>query len=333
MKRQNYLSLIVFLSICLGAGSTLFAQNAGGQAIYSFLRLPVATQQTSIGGETVSLISRDLSLVHSNPALLRPYHHSQLSLSFTPMPAGVKQYYMGAAFYKEKIATSFAGQVQYIGYGNIQQTDPSGNQFGTIHPRDYQIQVAASRQYHEKWQYGTSLQFIQSNYGAYRSSALAITIGLTYFDSARQFQAGLVMKNMGTQLRSFTNEGIENLPFDLQLGITKRLSKAPLQFSVTVRDLHRLVLFKPDSSISTVDQVFQHVVLGAQAFLADKIELGIGYNHLRRRELIIPNTANGLTGFSMGLGVLLNRFQLRYGRSFYSNAKGYHQIGINFHLL
>ncbi|WP_290792092.1 type IX secretion system protein PorQ [Flavihumibacter sp. UBA7668] len=333
MKLQNFLSLMVFLLICLGAGSTLFAQNAGGQAIYSFLRLPISAQQTSIGGENVSLISRDLSLAHANPALLRPYHHSQLSLSFTPMPAGVKQYYLGAAFYKEKITTSFAAHVQYIGYGSIQQTDPSGNQFGTIQPRDYQIQVAASRQYLEKWQYGTSLQFIQSNYGAYRSSALAINIGLTYFDSASQFQAGLVMKNMGTQLSSFTNEGIENLPFDLQLGITKRLNNAPLQFSVTLRDLHRLVLFKPDSSISTADQIFQHVVLGAQAFIADKIELGIGYNHLRRRELIIPNTTNGLTGFSMGLGVLLNRFQLRYARSFYSNAKGYHQMGMTFHLL
>ncbi len=322
-------TLILFLFACLVSGLRLYAQNAGGQSVYSFLRLPIAAQQTAVGGENTSLINAELSLAHANPSLLRPYHHSQLSVSFTPMPAGVKHLYGAAAFYHEKSATSFAAQVQYTGYGSIPQTDPAGNELGTFQPRDYQVQLTASRKYLEKWHYGTSLQFIQSNYGAYRSSAMAITVGINYYDSARQFQVGLVMKNMGTQLRGYTNAGIENLPFDLQLGITKRLNKAPLQFSLTLRDLHQLVLFKPDSSTSTADQVLQHMVLGAQAFIAGKIELAMGYNHLRRKELIIPNTANGLTGYSMGLGILLTRFQLRYARTFYSTTKGYHQVGIN----
>ncbi len=327
-------SLIVFLSAtCFNWFSVpLLAQTAGGQAIFSFLRLPTGAQQSSVGGETTSLISRDLGIIHQNPALLRPFHHSQLSLSFTPMPAGIQQYYLAAAVYKEKIATAFAVQVQYIGYGSIMQTDPSGNELGNFNPRDYQVQLTASRRYLDKWHYGGSLQFIQSNYGAYRSSGMAITLGMNYFDSTRQFQAGLVMKHMGIQLRNFVPGQTENLPFELQAGITKRLARAPLQFSVTLRDLHRLILYKPDSTISTADQIFQHVVLGAQAFIGDKIELGVGYNHLRRRELSIANTSNGLTGFSLGAGILINRFQFRYARSFYTNVKGYHQVSINYDL-
>ncbi|MCF1713525.1 type IX secretion system protein PorQ [Flavihumibacter sp. RY-1] len=327
-------SLIIFLSATylVGACFTVQAQTAGGQSIFSFLRLPTGAQQSSVGGETTSLISRDLGIINQNPALLRPTHHSQFSLSFTPMPAGIKQYYLSAAVYKEKIATSFAAQVQYIGYGSIPQTDPSGNELGNFNPRDYQVQLTASRRYLDKWYYGGSLQFIQSNYGAYRSSGMAITLGMNYYDSSRQFQAGLVMKHMGVQLSSFVPGQAENLPFELQAGITKRLSKAPLQFSVTLRDLHRLILYKPDSTISTADQVFQHLVLGAQAFIGDKIELGIGYNHLRRRELSIANTSNGFTGFSFGAGLLLNRFQFRYARSFYTNVKGYHQVSVNYEL-
>lgn len=324
----SFLLVSCFLLLC----HSMQAQTAGGQSIFSFLRLPTGAQQSSVGGETTSLISRDLSIIHQNPALLRPHLNNQLSLSFTPLPAGIKQYYLAGAVYSERLTTSFAAQVQYIGYGSIAQTDPSGNQFGSFQPRDYQVQLTASRKYLEKWFYGGSLQFIQSNYGAYRSSGVAITLGMNYYDSAKQFQAGLVMKHMGVQLTSFTPGQKESLPFELQAGITKRLAKAPLQFSVTLRDLHRLILYKPDSSISTADQIFQHVVFGAQAFIQEKIEIGIGYNHLRRRELSIANTSNGLTGFSLGAGVLLNRFQLRYARSFYTNVKGYHQVGMSYQL-
>lgn len=324
--------LVYYLTLCLFLVEIpdLKAQYAGGQTVYNFLRLPVSAQTSAVGGETVSLISHDLSIVHQNPAFLRPYHHNQLSLTFTPMSAGINQYYLAGSMHSPKLATSFATQIQYIGYGSITATDPSGNTMGNFHPRDYHIQLSASRSYLEKWQYGTSLQFIQSNYGAYRSGAMAISIGVNYYDSARQLQVGLVMKNMGIQLSSFVPGERENLPVEVQAGVTKRLSGAPLQVSLTLRDLHRLILFKPDSTISTADQVFQHLVVGAQAFIAEKIEIGIGYNHLRRRELSIANTSNGFTGFSMGAGVLLHRFQIRYARSFYTNVKGYHQFGIAF---
>jgi len=178
------------------------------------------------------------------------------------------------------------------------------------------------------WFYGGGIKFIQSNYGQYRSSAIAMDIGVNYADSNGHWQAGLLLKNMGLQLRSYTGEGQDNLPFDLQAGITKRLAKAPLQFSLTAHQLHRLILFNEDST-STIDHNMQHVVLATQFFIADKIELTAGYNHLRRRELSIANTSNGLTGFSLGAGVVFPKLQLRYARAYQSNSKAYNQFGLN----
>ncbi|HEY8397798.1 MAG TPA: type IX secretion system protein PorQ [Flavihumibacter sp.] len=319
--------LLIFLS-GLGGIHSVHAQSAGGRAVYSFLGLPAGVQQTALGGENVSTFGSDLALSAANPALLRANHSQNISLSFTPMPAGIKQFFAAGAYTPEGAATNFAMQVKYIGYGSLQATDPAGNNYGEFNPRDYLLQFSASRRYLGRWHYGAALKFIQSNYGAYRSSAIAMDIGLNYYDSSAGFQYGMVMKNMGFQLRSYSGEGSENLPFDLQLGITKRLARAPLQFSLTARELHRLILFKPDSSRSTLDQVAQHFVLGAQAFVGQHIELAMGYNHLRRKELMIPSTANGLTGFSTGIGLLFTRFQIRYAHAWYTSSKGYHQIGL-----
>jgi hypothetical protein len=48
-----------------------------------------------------------------------------------------------------------------------------------------------------------------------------------------------------------------------------------------------------------------------------------------RQELSIENTANGLTGFSLGVALLLNKMQIRYARSHYQNNTAYNQFGIS----
>ena len=255
----------------------------------------------------------------------------QAGFVFTGLPGSIKALHLTGNIYKESWATNFATSVQYFSYGKITQTDAAGNEYGSFNPRDYVIQFAASRKYLNHWFYGTAIKFIQSNYGQYRSSALAMDIGVNYADSNGHWQAGLLLKNMGVQLKSYTGQGQENMPFDLQLGITKRLSKAPIQFSWTVHQLHHLLLYNEDST-GTFDHIMQHMVVATQFFIGDKIELTAGYNHLRRRELSIPNTENGLTGFSFGCGVLLPMLQLRYARAYQSNSKAINQFGLDIQL-
>lgn len=316
--------ILLLLCSCLGARS----QTAGGNTLYNFLRLPAGSLNTALGGENISVISHDITSSYQNPGLLRQEEDGQLGLSYAPLPGGVKQFHLTAGAYSKKTSTMFATSVQYLNYGSITQTDNAGNIGGDFNPRDYTVQVTASRRYANRWHYGAAIKYIGSEYGIYRSGALAADIGVSYYDSSRGMQLGLVMKNMGWQLRSYTGEGSDNLPFDLQVGITKKLEKAPLQFSVTARELHRLILYKADSS-GTFDHIVQHLVFAAQLFIAHKIELSAAYNHLRRKELMIPNTANGLTGFSMGLGIILPRLQFRYALGLYSNRKSASQIGLN----
>lgn len=320
----------------------IHAQAIGGNAAYNFLKLPSAPQLSALGGINVSNISSDLGLATNNPALLRTNLDQQLMVSFNALYAGVKNFSSAYAYRYEPWSANFSAAVHFLDYGNIITTDASGNISGNMRPRDYSVQLSASRSYEKHWHYGATVKFINSNYGIYRSSAIALDLGVNYYDSTKGLQAGLLLKNMGAQLKKYEGSSADGLPFDIQLGITKKLANAPLQFSFTAHHLHQFDIRYADTAFDnsngmqgsgrgsfTIDKVFRHFVFAAQVFVSDKIELTAGYNHLKRRELVISNSATGLTGFSIGAGATFRKLQIRYARSHYQNNTGYNQFALN----
>jgi len=322
------------------------AQSLGGSTVFNFLDLPNTPQLTALGGINNSTITNDVGLSFTNPALLRSSMHAQIDASFSTLYGGIRNYNCWAAMHSSSWQTNFAAGVDFIDYGNITQTDPSGNVLGDTRPSDYVIQVAASRQYEKKWFYGVTFKFIHSAYGYYRSSGVAMDIGFNYYDSAQLFQAGLTLRNMGIQLDPYPGTTKGALPFDLSLGITKRLARAPLQFSFTAHHLQEFNIRYNDTLFNnyngfdqnnkngsfTIDKLFRHFIFAAQVFPEDRVELTVAYNYLRRKELNIGPAGNGFTGFSFGLGVLLKKLQIRYARGFYTNTAGYNQFGLNLRL-
>jgi hypothetical protein len=152
----------------------------------------------------------------------------------------------------------------------------------------------------------------------------------------------VLAKNMGTQLRKYDGTDPDDLPFDLQAGITKRLENSPFSFSFTAHHLHQFDIryndpafnsdngFENDSTKNfTIDKLFRHFVFATTVYIADKVEIAAGYNYLVRKELSIENSSNGLTGFSLGVSLLLNKMQIRYARTQYQNNTAYNQFGIN----
>ena len=319
------------------------AQTLGGNAAYNFLKLPTTAQLSALGGINISALSNDAGMAFNNPSILRDAMHAQLHVSFNNMYDGIKNYHSVFAWHHDKWKTNFAAGVHYIDYGSITQTDPSGNTFGSLHPADYAVQITAARQYAQKWHYGMSFKFINSSYGLYRSSAIAMDAGVSWYDSTKLLQFSLLMKNMGVQVKQYLNATPDDLPFDIQLGFTKRLANAPLQFSLTAHHLHQFNIRYNDTTFTnsnspgtasndrafTADKIFRHLVAGMQVYIGNKIELTLGYNYLLHKELQIANTTNGLTGLSLGVGVLFRQLQIRYARSHYQNNTGYNQLGLN----
>ena len=328
--------------ILLGISTISRAQTLGGNSVFNFLKLSNTPQLTALGGINISQQTEDIGLSFHNPALLRESMHTQTHVAFSSLSNAVRNYHLLTGYHSEKLKTNFALGVNFFNYGATTQTDPAGNILGEFRPADYVIQVSASRKYLERWHYGASLKFIYSSYGAYRSSGIAMDAGVTYTDTANLLQVALTLKNMGVQLKAYDGTSKNDLPFDLQMGISKKLAKAPIQFSLTLHHLHQFNLRYDDSSFNADngyeqdngkmigDKIMRHIVLATQLFISDKIEISAGYNYLRRKELNTGNQGNGLNGFSFGVGVIVKKIQIRYARTYYQNNFTNNQIGISF---
>jgi hypothetical protein len=327
--------MLVFLVFSKGKAQTL-----GGQAAYNFLKLPPSPMLSAAGGVNISY-KGEIGATAANPALLQQDVTRQIQSSFNAYIAGTKAYSLTGAFYSEKLATTFGGHVHFLDYGTLPQTDDAGNTMGQFRPIDYVVQASAARQYLQKWTYGLSLKFIRSSYGQYRSAAIAADVGLHYQDSARLFSAGFVVRNMGAQLTTYSGEK-EELPFDLQVGVTKRLANAPIGFSVTAQHLQTFNLlyndtvFNRDNNLTppttAINKVLTHFILATHIYAGQHLEATVGYNFLKRRELSIDAAANGFTGFSAGLRIRFNKLQIIYARSGYQRGVAANLIGVTIHL-
>ena len=330
------LIVILFFSLQLSA------QTLGGNTVFNFLKLPNTPQLSALGGINVSQISNDVGLAFNNPSLLKPQMHSQLNAVFNGFYAGITSYHLSLGYHHQRLNTNFLWGLNFINYGTTQETDASGNILGKFHPTDWVMQVSASRSYLEKWNYGATLKFISSNYGQYNSTGVAVDVGILYHDSLKLFSASLLVKNMGFQIQKYDGTDPGDLPFDLEVGVTKKLEKAPFSFSLTAHHLQHFnisyddTLFNNDNGFVnsgnkkfTFDKLFRHIVIATTIYLGDKVELTAGYNHLRRKELNIGSGGNGLNGFSLGVALILDKLQVRYARSQYQNNTAYNQFGLN----
>jgi hypothetical protein len=324
---------VLFYSVCL-IGKT---QTIGGNSTYNFLKLPATPLLTAAGGVNISYKTNEVGLAANNPALLGEELHSQLSVSFNSFLAGIKTYSATGAIEYDRWKTTFAGHIYFVDYGSTPATDGAGNVTGNFHPVDYVVQFSGARKYLNRWNYGVSLKFISSDYQLYKSSAIALDFGLLYSDTANHLHASLLAKNMGVQIKTYNGEG-EDLPFDLQIGITKRLAKAPLGFSVTAQNLHQFNTLYDDQEFNTsnnlpsnnsfLNKLFNHFVVASHIYIGNNLEATVGYNYLRRQELNIGSSGNGLNGFSMGVRVKFSKLQILYARSSYQTNVSYNQFGL-----
>jgi hypothetical protein len=331
--------------ICLFSQFCVSAQTLGGNSVFNFLKLPNTPQLTSLGGINVSQPSNDIGLAFNNPSLLKPEMHTQMNAVFNRFYAGIKNYHLSLGYHHQQLNTNFSWGINYFDYGAITETDASGNIYGKFRPVDWVMQLSASRSYLEKWNYGATVKFISSDYGKYRSNGIAMDVGLLYCDSAKNLTASFLVKNLGSQLRSYDGTERDDLPFDLQAGITKRLANAPFSFSFTAHHIHRFDIAYNDTTFNndnefenlsgekfTMDKLFRHVVLASTIYIGNNLEITAGYNFLRRKELNIGNSANGLNGFSLGLAAIFEKLQIRYARAYYQNNTAYDQLGLNLRL-
>ncbi|OWY20139.1 hypothetical protein C7N43_23205 [Sphingobacteriales bacterium UPWRP_1] len=340
MKAKQLLAVLLFM---LPAG--LIAQVTGGQYTYAFLNLPASARLNALGGCQIALADNDVSLGTQNPALYNPEMHQQAQFNHDIYLAGIQHGYAAYARHFDSLATTFAAGIQYVSYGKFTQTDETGTETGQFSGGEYAITLGAGRKY-KNLSYGVNLKFIGSHLESYNSFGMAVDAGAQYHNPEKQFSAGVVLKNIGTQLSTY-NGTRENLPFDLQIGISQRLKYLPFRLSIIAHHLYTWNIryndpaLQQDQIIDTgqdtkekkyiADKLFRHLVFNGELYLGKALRVNFGYNHLRRQELGIA-AKRTLSGFSFGAGITIKRFSVSYAKAIYHAAGGNNHIGLSINL-
>ena len=318
----------------------------GGRHIYDFLTLSPSARIVSLGGVNVSTLDDDVNFGSQNPALVTDSMHKHLSLSFSNYLTDINYGYASYSHTFEGLG-SFHSGMQFVNYGKLQGADEFGNLTGEFSAGEFAWLIGYSRAY-KRFRYGANLKVISSTLGpGYASTGLALDLGGSYKSKSELFTAGLVFKNIGTQISTYTGTGIrEPLPFEIVAGISNKLKYMPLRFSITAIQIEHpnLIYEDPDALPQfdlagneitppnrTVDRIFRHFVFSTEFLLGKSLRLRAGYNHLRRQELRSDNRA-GFTGFSLGAGLRVSRFALDYGFSSYGLNSVFqtHQFSISY---
>lgn len=325
--------IIVTFGLVLSAFLS-FGQT-GGVGTYKFLELPNSARVAALGGNLISISDGDLNFSFHNPALLDSTIHNHIALNYVNYFALIKFGYAAYSHHFSRIGTFSAG-IHYIDYGDFMRADEYGFRNGTFDAREYAINLIYSRCVVDSMlQVGINIKPVISNLENYTSIGIATDLGLYYYNHSALFGAALVVKNAGSQIKPYYGSHYENLPFDIQLGVSKRLAHAPFRFTLTAQHLKRWKMTyeldedktnafgeeekTPGKMEEFSDNLFRHFIVGIEFMPGKNFHARIGYNHQRRKEMIIEDKT-GFTGISWGFGVKIYKFKIDYGRATYHIA-------------
>ena len=353
--------LAILAGLCILVQSTMAQVSNAGRSAFSFMSLPVSAHINALGGSNVSLSDGDISLAMCNPALLHEKSHMMLQLNYSYYLPGTM---FGSALFahnfgRSKIEKPFAGDGEpdkpnhfavgfhYLDYGRMKYADEQGNLTGgSFGARDILIDVMYARQLGKLFRVGVTLKPVYSIYESYSSFALGADVGAHFITPDSTFQMGLVLQNIGWQLKSFysSEDGSpkEMLPLNLQLGLTYHIKHTPLRLHVQIHNMQTWYLkyewTSKDKSLTTgdalshdvpwYDMMFRHTIFSLEIVpKSERFYVALSYNHRRRAELQLVDQRS-LAGLALGAGVRIKQAHIDFAISQMTKSNFSYQVGL-----
>ncbi|MES2566461.1 MAG: type IX secretion system protein PorQ [Bacteroidota bacterium] len=347
----------LFTYIFILALTSAFAQ-LGGTKVYSFLDLPVPARSNALGGAAMAIWDKDVNLGYGNPALLNPGCDKQLAFNYVNYVSDLNYGNFLYARQQKKYGT-FAAGLQFFNYGKFDGRDDYDVETGKFKAADYSLNLSFAKTIDKDstLSLGVALKTIYSHYEVYDSFGSAIDVGLTYHNK-KQFTVSLLAKNYGRVWDPYyyTTEK-EKLPTNIQIGLSKKIPKAPfrvifqydqlLKWDLTYvnpqnqsdeidpftnKPIVKTAKQKRNEKVKTgLDKFGRHLTIGTEVILGKNFMLRIAYNFRKGKEMALPDVkkANGL---SLGLGFKVSKFHFDYAFSKYALTGNSHTIGITTNL-
>ena len=315
-----------FIIISVFLPNILFAQIQNSS--YNYLNLNNSSRVLSMGGDVISIVDNDVSLAFQAPSLLNKEMNRQMSFNFVDYVSDIN---FISFHYAQKISNNlmiFSG-LDAINYGEFIGSDATGNSTSLFTANQQIFTLGTAKQISDKFTLGTNIKLLNSQLESYHSLSLSSNVSTTYFNKENNLAATLLFKNMGKPIKSYTSTS-ENLPFEIQLGLSKSLQHLPFRYSLV---LHHLNVYdiSNDYNLNTIydlttntiiikketvaKKMLRHVILGGELNPFRKsLYLRAGFNFQRREDLKLSSSFS-MSGFSWGMGFSVKKIQINYSRS------------------
>ena len=315
-----------FIIISIFLPNILFAQIQNSS--YNSLNLNNSSRVLSMGGDVISIVGNDVSLAFQAPSLLNKEMNRQMSFNFVDYVSDIN---FISFHYAQKISNNlmiFSG-LDAINYGEFIGSDATGNSTSLFTANQQIFTLGTAKQISDKFTVGTNIKLLNSQLESYHSLSLSSNVSTTYFNKENNLAATLLFKNMGKPIKSYTSNS-ENLPFEIQLGLSKSLQHLPFRYSLV---LHHLNVYdiSNDYNLNTIydltsntiiikketvaKKMLRHVILGGELNPFRKsLYLRAGFNFQRREDLKLSSSFS-MSGFSWGMGFSVRKIQINYSRS------------------
>lgn len=325
---RTFLLIFLFFSIF-----SSFAQIGGGST-FDFLDRTNSARVAAMGGDILAINDNDISLVLTNPSLIKPEMNNTVALDFVTLSTA---YDYGDVMYARSFNKigNFVGTFQFINYGSLTYADIAGNTSGTFTAGEYALTLGWGRTLTPHFSIGANGKLVYSQLESYHSSGIAVDVAGSYNTLDDIFSASIVARNIGYQVVPYIPGTHDPLPFEMQIGLAARLKHLPVRLSLLYNDLERWALayydpLNPANQIDPItgqakkqtdigkftDELMRHIVIGAEITIAKAFSIRVGYNYRLRKEMeLYDHTA--LSGFTYGFGLRIKMFTLSFARCTY----------------
>lgn len=314
--------------------------QVGGTRSFAFLNTTTDARQIALGGKVLTLVD-DVDQPKWNPAAINIDLDRKLSVNYTSYLADISIGSISYAHRFNRHSPTFHSNITYINYGTLIQADEEGNETGTFGASDVGLSFGYAYQIpNTSISIGANARLIYSSIANFSSSVFTLDFGAIYYNIEKPYIFSFVLRNIGTQLSTF-NGTSEKIPFEIALGGSYMLENVPIRLYGTVDNLQQwnISTANPSNSISDLEgnvteeeitflnNAFRHIIIGAELFPKRAVNLRVGYNFRRGKELQVQNVRT-FGGISFGFGLRMNKVKLNYAYSRYHSASNVSTFGL-----
>lgn len=321
-----------------------FAQ-LGGESTYQFLNLISSPRQAALGGKVLTNVDYDVTQGIYNPATINVEMDNQLALNYANHLGGISYGTAAYAYTLDRRTQTFHAAVTYVNYGSFDGYDESGNSTGRFTGNETSISFGYSLQIgFSDFYAGANLKLISSKLEQYTSLGGAFDFGLIYIDESLDFNAAVVIRNIGTQFTTYAGLN-EPLPLEIDLGLSQKLQNVPIRWHLTFENLQQWPIAAANPARATTDlngnqtqekigfltNIIRRTIIGLELFPEKGFNIRAGYSFRRAEELRIIEQRN-FSGLSFGIGLKFNNLRFSYTHARYSAASNTSFLGVQISL-